>query len=87
MRKELPLSKILSANSAKVAAPAMNMEASMRTERRFQQMKHNHSAASVSATSGVLEPVASTVADMIAIAGMLNQSTWRRLQVMLRLSQ
>ncbi|MNP14471.1 hypothetical protein D3C76_1067980 [compost metagenome] len=78
---------ILSANNAKVAEPAKNMAPSMKAERRFQQMKHSQSAASVSATSGVLEPVASTVANMIAIAGMLSQSIWRRLQVMLRLSQ
>ncbi|MNS90012.1 hypothetical protein D3C72_1240460 [compost metagenome] len=87
MRKELPLATILSVNSAKVAVPAMNMEASKRAERRFQQMKHSHSAAITSATSGVLEPVASTAANMIAIAGKLNQSIRGRLQVMLRLSQ
>ncbi|MNG14794.1 hypothetical protein D3C84_985800 [compost metagenome] len=78
---------ILSANNAKVAVPEKNMAPSMKAERLFQQITQSQSAASVSATSGVREPVASTVANMIAIAGTLSQSIWRRLQIMLRLSQ
>ncbi|MNF18035.1 hypothetical protein D3C81_2225800 [compost metagenome] len=50
-------------------------------------MKPSHNAAIVNATSGVLEPVASTAANIIAIAGKLSQSICGRLQVMLRLSQ
>jgi hypothetical protein len=41
----------------------------------------------VNATNGVLEPVPMTAMNMIAIAGTLSHIIWRRLQVMVTLSQ
>lgn len=78
---------IICKNNTATAVPLTNSKLSSTTDRRFQQIKLSHSAASVRATSGVLEPVAITAANMMTIAGRLSQSIWRRLQVMLMLNQ
>jgi hypothetical protein len=78
---------IIRENITATAAPLIDRAPSNTKERRFQLMKLSQSAASVNATSGVLEPVAITAANMITIAGTLSQSIWRRLLVMLKLSQ
>ena len=67
---------IIRENITATVAPVTKSAPSKATDRRFQQMKLSQSAASVSATSGVLEPVAITAANMTAIAGMLSQSIW-----------
>ena len=61
--------------------------ASSSIERRLRLTKLIQSMASVSATSGVREPVASTAAVMIARDGTLNHNTLRRWVVMQTYSQ
>ncbi len=78
---------IICANRVRTVAALRTSAISNPTERRFQQMKHSHNAAMVRATSGVLEPVPITAMNMTAIAGTLSHIIWRRLQVMVTLSQ
>ena len=86
-RKELPRLRIMSLKRVMATMPPATKAPISTTERRFQHIKLSQPMARTIATSGVLEPVATSAANMAIKPGIAINRMGARLQVMISVSQ